>query len=74
MTINNEGIALLDKHVDISEVDYKETGLKDGVLSKANEPVARGIGHNIIDTFNNSIISFRVEKKDNKGKWKPCKV
>ncbi|WP_235178625.1 RHS repeat-associated core domain-containing protein [Serratia rubidaea] len=74
MTINNEGIALLDKHVDISEVDYKETGLKDGVLSKANEPGARGIGHNIIDTFNNSIISFRVEKKDNKGKWKPCKV
>ncbi|WP_244868232.1 RHS repeat-associated core domain-containing protein [Pseudomonas sp. Cab53] len=71
-TVNNEGVSMLNNHKDISTVDYKETGLKDGVLSKTNEPKARGIGFRLLDKFNKTITSFRVEKKGPNGKWKTC--
>ncbi|WP_335944875.1 RHS repeat-associated core domain-containing protein [Pseudomonas sp. G166] len=71
-TVNNEGVSMLNSHKDISTVDYKETGLKDGVLSKTNEPKARGIGFRLLDKFNKTITSFRVEKKGPNGKWKTC--
>ncbi|MGF6491029.1 RHS repeat-associated core domain-containing protein [Pseudomonas frederiksbergensis] len=71
-TVNNEGVSMLNDHKDISTVDYKETGLKDGVLSKTNEPKARGIGFRLLDKFNKTITSFRVEKKGPNGKWKTC--
>ncbi|WP_369301858.1 RHS repeat-associated core domain-containing protein [Pseudomonas sp. N2-5-1-1] len=71
-TVNNEGVSMLNDHKDISTVDYKETGLKDGVLSKTNEPKAKGVGFRILDKFNKTITSFRVEKKGANGKWKTC--
>ncbi|MGO4799420.1 RHS repeat-associated core domain-containing protein [Pseudomonas sp. W22_MBD1_FP4] len=71
-TVNNEGVSMLNNHKDISDVDYKETGLKDGVLSKTNEPKAKGIGNRLLDKFNKTITSFRVEKKGPNGKWKTC--
>lgn len=71
-TVNNEGVSMLNDHKDISTVDYKETGLKDGVLSKTNEPKAKGVGFRILDKLNKTITSFRVEKKGANGKWKTC--
>ena len=70
MTVNDSGVELLNQHSDISKVDYKETALKDGVLSKRNEPGAKGIGKNIQARFNHKITSFQIEKKDSKGNWK----
>lgn len=70
--VNNEGVSMFNDHKDISTVDYKETGLKDGVLSKTNEPKAKGVGFRILDKFNKTITSFRVEKKGANGKWKTC--
>lgn len=71
MTVDNDGVAILNKHQDIKNVDYKETGLPNGVLSKENERGAKGIGRNLLDKFNKTIASFRIEKKVG-GKWKPC--
>ncbi|WP_368528106.1 hypothetical protein [Enterobacter cloacae] len=70
MTVNDSGVELLNQHSDISKVDYKETALKDGVLSKRNEPGAKGIAKNIQARFNHKITSFQIEKKDSKGNWK----
>ncbi|MDV2905201.1 RHS repeat-associated core domain-containing protein, partial [Phytobacter diazotrophicus] len=72
ITVNDSGVELLNQHSDISKVDYKETGLKDGVLSKRNEPGAKGIGKNILAKFNDKITSFHIESKDAKGNWKKC--
>ncbi|RKT97778.1 UNVERIFIED_CONTAM: RHS repeat-associated protein [Enterobacter sp. WPR_3_1] len=72
MTVNDSGVELLNQHSDISKVDYKETGLKDGVLSKRNKLGAGGIGKNILPRFNDKITSFQIEKKDAKGNWKKC--
>ncbi|AKL12527.1 MULTISPECIES: hypothetical protein [Enterobacteriaceae] len=72
ITVNDSGVELLHQHGDISKVDYKETELKDGVLSKRNEPGAKGIGENILAKFNYKITSFQTESKDAKGNWKKC--
>ncbi len=72
ITVNDEGVEMLNNHRDISSVDYKETGLKDGVLSKENEPGAKGIGKNILKDFNDKITSLHIEKRDQKGNWKKC--
>lgn len=63
---------MLNDHKDISTVDYKETGLKDGVLSKTNEPKAKGVGFRILDKFNKTITSFRVEKKGRTESGRPA--
>ncbi|WP_454836518.1 hypothetical protein [Pseudomonas lini] len=73
-TVNNEGGSMLNDHKNISTVDYKETGLKDGVLSKTNEPKARGIGFRLLDKFNKTITSFRVEKKGPERKVEDVRI
>ncbi|WP_187652414.1 hypothetical protein [Xenorhabdus sp. TS4] len=72
ITVKKDGVDILNKHTDIAKVDYKETGFKDGVLSKTNEPKAKGIGFRILDKFNETIKSIQIESRGKDGKWKKC--
>ncbi|WP_445373793.1 RHS repeat-associated core domain-containing protein [Photorhabdus tasmaniensis] len=72
VTVKKDGVDILNKHTDIAKIDYKETGLKDGVLSKTNEPKAKGIGFRILDKFNETIKSIQIETRGKDGKWKKC--
>ncbi|MTB82159.1 hypothetical protein GKR55_16885 [Providencia stuartii] len=71
--LGDKGTAILNNHTDISEVDWKETGLKNGVLSKLNEKGARGIGVDILNDINNDIKSIEIQKKGKSGEWKKWK-
>ncbi|MEX0448041.1 RHS repeat-associated core domain-containing protein, partial [Xenorhabdus sp. SGI246] len=72
ITVKKDGVDILNKHTDITKFDYKETGFKDGVLSKTNEPKAKGIGFRILDKFNATIKSIQIETRGKDGKWKKC--
>ncbi|TPW65929.1 hypothetical protein DL505_21425, partial [Providencia stuartii] len=62
--LGDKGTAILSNHTDISEIDRKETGLKNGVLSKLNEKGARRIGVDILNDINNDIKSIEIQKKE----------
>jgi|GEM_PF-1390066 len=69
MTVDSQGADMLSHHQDIETVNWQETGLPEGVLSKANEPGARGIGRGLLDKFNKTITYIKIQKKvKKKGK------
>ncbi|WP_274371141.1 RHS repeat-associated core domain-containing protein, partial [Morganella morganii] len=72
--LGDEGTTILNNHIDISEVDWKETGLKNGVLSKSNEFGARGIGVDILKDINSDIKSIEIQKEGKSGKWQKWKT
>ena len=52
---------LKDMGIDIESVDWKETALPNGVLTKTNEPGALGIGKDLITTFNNRVKKVTIK-------------
>uniref|UniRef100_UPI0025AA4AC5 RHS repeat-associated core domain-containing protein n=1 Tax=Providencia stuartii TaxID=588 RepID=UPI0025AA4AC5 len=69
-TINQKGMDILNKHVDMDKFFLGEAALPHGVLSKPNEIGARGINAGLLDEFNKKIKSARIEKEVKKDQWK----
>ena len=59
ITLNKSGAELLDNTTDYDLVDG-ETKCPNGVLTKSNEPGAKGIGKNLIPEINKNIESIEI--------------
>lgn len=68
--IGDNATSILNNHTDISDVDWKETGLKNGVLSKTNEPGARGIGTGVLKEINQDIKNMEILTKQSGKPWR----
>ncbi|EML9905156.1 RHS repeat-associated core domain-containing protein [Morganella morganii] len=75
LELGDKSAALLNGHVDISKspIDWRETGLPNGIISKTNEVGARGIGVDVLDDINKDIKKMIIEEKGKNGKWKVVK-